>query len=49
MIGGIVGLAVGVALAGALLATDVWRPWRLLVLLPFWGGALGVFQSYFHT
>jgi len=46
---GVVLLVLGAAIAIALLAADAPRPWRLAVLPVFWGGALGVFQAYFHT
>jgi hypothetical protein len=37
-------VAIGAALAVYLLASGAPRPWRLLVLLPFWAGAIGLFQ-----
>jgi hypothetical protein len=48
-IGGAISFAIGAALAVALIATDAPRFWRLFLLLPFWGGGLGVFQATFHT
>lgn len=49
MIVGIVGLAIGVAAAVALVVLDVPRPWRLALLLPFLAGAIGVFQARAKT
>jgi hypothetical protein len=46
---GVIALLLGIAIAAALVASDVARPWRLAVLPLFWGGALGVLQAYFHT
>ena len=42
---GIVGFAVGVALAVALILLRAPAMWRLLLFFPFLFGALGVFQS----
>jgi hypothetical protein len=44
LVGGIVMLAVAAGLAGGLMLFGAPRWWRLLVLLPAWGGALGLFQ-----
>jgi hypothetical protein len=38
-------LAASFLLAAILLATSVGRPWRLVVFVPLWIGALGVFQA----
>src|SRR5271156_493645 len=38
-------MAAGLLLAAILLATSVGRPWRLVVFVPLWIGALGVFQA----
>ena len=42
-------VAGGVALAVLVLAGVVDRGWRLLLVLPFWFGALGVFQARGRT
>ncbi len=42
-------LAAGVALALALMVTGVDRWWRVGLFVPFWVGALGVFQARAHT
>lgn len=42
---GSVTLAIGAAMALYFVATGSPRPWRLLVLLPFWVGAVGLFQA----
>lgn len=42
-------LAVGVSVALALILIGVPRPWRLTLFLPFWMGALGVFQARANT
>jgi hypothetical protein len=39
----------GVVLFAALWFADVERVWRLATLLPFWLGALGVFQARAKT
>jgi hypothetical protein len=46
---GVVMLAVGVGLVATLVALDVDRGWRLVAVLPFWAGALGLFQAKAHT
>jgi fatty acid desaturase len=46
---GVVMLAAGVALIGALAALGVGRGWRLLAALPFWAGMLGLFQAKEET
>jgi hypothetical protein len=38
-------MAIGAALAVYLVASGAPRPWRLLVLLPLWVGAIGLFQA----
>lgn len=45
LIAGILGLTVGVLLAGALIALRAPALWRMLLFFPFLFGALGVFQS----
>jgi hypothetical protein len=42
---GVIGLGAAVALAGLLIALGAPRGWRLSVFVPFWVGALGVFQA----
>ena len=44
-LGGVVALVVGVGLALFMISADVARAWRLALFLPFWFGALGVFQA----
>lgn len=41
-------VAGGVA-AGLLVGFQAERPWRLLLFLPFWAGAVGVFQARERT
>ena len=38
-------LALALTLATWTIVVDMSRPWRLALLLPFWAGALGVFQA----
>lgn len=42
---GVVLIAAGIGVAVLLIAIDVHRLWRLSSFLPFWAGALGVFQA----
>ena len=42
---GIAMLAVGVGITAALILTGVSRGWRVGLFLPFWMGALGLFQA----
>ena len=42
---GMAGLAVGVGLALILISAGVGQAWRLVLFLPYWFGALGVFQA----
>jgi hypothetical protein len=44
LIGGIALLVVATAVGVSLIWFNAPRPWRLLVFLPTWAGALGVFQ-----
>jgi hypothetical protein len=46
---GVVGLVVGVGLSAALVAAGVARPVRLVVLLPWLFGFLGVLQARTRT
>ena len=46
---GLIVLALAVIAGIALLATGASRPWRLLVFLPMWMSAIGVFQAKEHT
>ncbi len=46
---GIAAIAVGMVAAGVMIATGVDRGWRVLLLLPFWAGSNGYFQSHEHT
>lgn len=45
LIMGVVMLAVGIGVAIALIFTDLNRWWRIGLFLPFWMGALGLFQA----
>jgi len=42
---GLIALGSGAILAAALMAVAVPRGWRLVVFLPLWVAALGVFQA----
>lgn len=42
---GVVLLVTGAGLAALLVGIDAHRLWRLLLLLPFWAGAVGVLQA----
>lgn len=42
---GVVSLGVGALALIILIATGIPRLWRLALFLPFWAGALGVFQA----
>lgn len=42
---GLVLLVAGVCVAAVLVGVGAHRLWRLAVFLPFWAGALGVFQA----
>ncbi|HEY3066753.1 MAG TPA: hypothetical protein VGL09_13235 [Methylomirabilota bacterium] len=46
---GVVMLAVGVGLVISVVALGAGRGWRLLAMLPFWAGALGLFQARAET
>ena len=43
-VGGVVFLLVTLCVGGCLVWFDAPRPWRLLVFLPAWAAALGIFQ-----
>ncbi len=45
LIFGLISWGVGILLALALIASGASRWWRLVLALPFWLGALGVFQA----
>jgi hypothetical protein len=45
LVAGVVMLAIGALAALALALTGAERGWALALLLPFWGGASGVFQA----
>jgi hypothetical protein len=49
LIMGVVVLAVGIGVAIALIFTDLNRWWRIGLFLPFWMGALGLFQAMGKT
>ena len=42
-------LAVGIGVAIALIFSDLNRWWRIGLFLPFWMGALGLFQAMGKT
>lgn len=42
---GIVGVAIGGLIAAALVTYGVARPWRALLFVPFFAGALGILQA----
>jgi len=42
---GAVLLVAGAGLAALLVGIQADRPWRLLLFLPFWAGAVGVLQA----
>ena len=46
---GVIGTALTLLAAAALLETHVYWPWRLLVGLPMFIGAMGFFQARAHT
>lgn len=49
LVGGLVALAIAAALCAWLIASDAPRPWRLLLILPLFGAASGVFQHRAKT
>lgn len=49
LIMGVVVLAVGIGVAIALIFSDLSRWWRIGLFLPFWMGALGLFQAMGKT
>lgn len=46
---GAVALAAGIAALVVLLVSGVDRGWRVALVVPFWAGALGIFQARGHT
>jgi hypothetical protein len=46
---GLVGVGGGVVIVSSFLLLDVGRPWRLMALLPFWVGVLGLLQAKEET
>jgi hypothetical protein len=46
---GIGTLAAGLILAALFVLGDVERKWRIVLLIPFWMGALGIFQAWRKT
>jgi hypothetical protein len=46
---GVVTLCITGAIAVALVASELARGWRLLLFLPLWAAALGVFQARDNT
>lgn len=49
LMGGLVALTVGIAGTVALVLSRASRWWGVLLFLPFWQGALGVFQALEKT
>jgi hypothetical protein len=49
LVAGFVQLAVSLLALAAMLATGLSRDWRLLLFLPLWGGAMGIFQALDKT
>jgi hypothetical protein len=49
LLSGVVTLAVGIGLACWAVAAGAPRMWRLLLVVPFWSGALGVLQARART
>jgi hypothetical protein len=45
LVSGLVLLAASVIIAAAMMAGSISRGWRVLLFLPLWGAALGVFQA----
>jgi hypothetical protein len=45
LVAGVMALGASVLIAAALLVAGADRRWRLLLFLPLWFGALGVFQA----
>jgi hypothetical protein len=45
LMGGLVALVLGATGAGVLILSRLNRWWRALLFIPFWQGALGVFQA----
>jgi hypothetical protein len=48
-VAGAVTLAVGLAGLVVLLLGGMDRGWRVVLFVPFWAGALGIFQARGHT
>ncbi len=46
---GAAALGAGVVILVVLVLADADRGWRALLVVPFWAGALGVFQARAHT
>lgn len=46
---GVIGLLVGLAAYAGLIASGSPRPWRALLFLPCWLGALGILQARAKT
>ncbi|MFL5551257.1 MAG: hypothetical protein ACJ78R_04890 [Gemmatimonadaceae bacterium] len=49
LIVGIVAFVVGAAVAAGLIAARVGLAWRIFLLVPFYVGAVGVFQAHAKT
>jgi hypothetical protein len=45
LVWGIAMFALSLAIAAVLIATGMPREWRILLVLPLWAAALGVFQA----
>lgn len=49
LMGGLVALVLGIVGGAALILSGASRWWRVLLLVPFWQAALGVFQALEKT
>jgi hypothetical protein len=49
LIAGVVQFAIGAVILRMLIGSGVDRRWRLALLVPFWSGAIGVFQWWDKT
>ena len=47
--GGLIALGIGIIITPILVMIDINRWWRLLLFIPFWQGALGIFQALHKT
>jgi hypothetical protein len=47
--GGLVALGIGIIITPILVVSGISRWWRLLLFIPFWQGAMGIFQALHKT